>query len=134
MLKKLIAIALAAMCLTPGTSFAQSLTWKFQSFDNTVVDVRFYPENRTRLFPANSPAYSIDGHGMHSYTIACAAGEKICFGAWMRGNASAQWGKGKDDKNRCNDCCYTCNGGATPTHKLNESTVQHDSSHLYHFY
>ena len=134
MLKQFIEIALVAICLTPGCSYAQTLTWKFQSFDKTVVDIQFYPESRTRLFPANRPVYSLDDYGMHSYTISCAAGEKICYGAWMRTNTSAHWGKGKDEKNRCSDCCYTCNGGTTPIHKLSESTAQPDSSHVYHFY
>jgi hypothetical protein len=144
MLNKVIGFALAAVVamlavaamFLPGFATAQSqtLTWKFQSFDHKPVDIQFYADNRTHLLPNTRATYSIDERGMHSYTIPCMAGEKICYGAWVRGNATAYWGKGQDDKRRCSDCCYTCNGGATPTRRLSENAAQQDTSHLFHFY
>jgi L-rhamnose mutarotase len=136
MLKKLIVLTLATMFLTPGCSIAQaqSLTWKFQNFDNKAVDIQFYADDRKQVWPDHRAAYSIEDRGMHHYTLSCTAGEKVCYGAWERGNASAFWGKGNNDKQRCSDCCYTCNGGTTPTHKLNANATQRDESHVFHFY
>jgi L-rhamnose mutarotase len=136
MLKKLIVIALATVFLTPGCSIAQSqsLTWRFQSFDNKALGIQFYTDVRKQVWPDHRAAYSIEDRGMHHYTLSCTAGEKVCYGAWERGNASAFWGKGNNDKQRCSDCCYTCNGGITPTHKLNANATPRDESHVFHFY
>jgi hypothetical protein len=123
MFRKLIVLASAALFVAPAFSFAQSksLTWRLQSFDKKVVDVQFYSDNRGHVWPARDKVYSIDDYGVHSYKISCIAGEKICYGAWVRNNASSYWGKGKDGKYGCNDCCYNCDGGTTPIRKLNAS-------------
>jgi hypothetical protein len=136
MLKTFIKFALATMFLAPGCTIAQSqsLTWKFQNLDSMAVDIQFYSEDRKQAWPDNRTPYSIEDRGMHSYTISCTTGEKICYGAWVRGNASTYWGKGNNDKQRCTDCCYTCNGSTTPTRKLSEQAAQHDESHVFHFY
>jgi len=120
MFRKLIVLALAAMFLAPAFTFAQSLTWKIQSFDQKIVDVQFYSTNRKHVWPSNNTVYTIKDYGVHTYKLSCIENEKICYGAWVRGKASSYWGKGKDGRQGCNDCCYTCNGGTTPIRKLND--------------
>ena len=122
MFKQFIGLVLAGIFTAPAFSLAQTktLTWKIQSFDKKVVDVQFYSTNRKHVWPTNSTVYSIDDYGVHTYRISCIENEKICYGAWVRGKSSSYWGAGKDGKHRCNDCCYTCNGGTTPVKKLND--------------
>jgi L-rhamnose mutarotase len=136
MLKKLMTLALTTLFLTPGCSIAQSqtLTWKFHSVDGNAVDIQFYSDDRKQVWPDHRAAYSIEDRGMHHYTISCTTGEKVCYGAWQRGNTSAFWGKGNNGKRHCSDCCYTCDGGTTPTRKLGEQAVRHDADQVLHFY
>jgi hypothetical protein len=122
MFRKCIALALAAVFIAPAFSFAESktLTWRIQSFDKQVVNVQFYSANRKHVWPSPDKVYSIEDYEVHSYPISCIAGEKVCYGAWVRGKSSSHWGRGKDGKHGCNDCCYVCTGGTTPIRKLND--------------
>lgn len=122
MFKKLIVLALLAIFIAPVFSFAQSqtLTWRIQSFDKEVVDVKFYSTNRNHVWPNTNTVFSIDDYEVHTYKISCIENEQICYGAWVRGSSSSYWGRGKGGKHGCSKCCYICNGGTTPVKKLND--------------
>ncbi|HTE14624.1 MAG TPA: hypothetical protein VK642_06070 [Burkholderiales bacterium] len=120
MFKKLIVFALAATFIAPAFSFAQSMTWKIRSYHKNQVQVEFYSNNRNYVWPGRNQVYSIRDYDVHTYNLNCVKGEKVCYGAWLTGDASTYWGAGKGGKQGCNDCCYICNGGTTPIRNLNE--------------
>ena len=37
----------------------------------------------------------------------------LVHGAWVDGDEETYWGVGPGNKEKCDDCCYTCNGGET---------------------
>ena len=115
-------IASAALLFPQAAAHAQtqSLTWRIQSFDSQVVDVKFYSQNRHHVWPSSSTVWTIRDYGVHTYRLSCIQNEKICYGAWVRGNATSYWGVGREGRQPCNNCCYTCNGGTTPIRKLND--------------
>ena len=98
---------------------ADNLQWKFRSYDSKVVDVNFFSANRKVVWPANGQVFTIKNYDVQTYNLSCVAGEKICFGAWRRGNDSKYWGSGHDGKKACSSCCYTC-GASTKLINLNE--------------
>jgi hypothetical protein len=63
--------------------------------------------------------YNLDDSKVHEVKLACMSGEKICYGGWATGNAKLYWGRGAENKHRCDTCCYTCNNNMTPVINLN---------------
>lgn len=115
----LIVIAL----LIPPTTIlsAAELTWHFQSEYPYTVDVELYSASRSHVWPGNGKVWILDDYEQYDITITCQSGEKICYGAWSRGNpSSAYWGVGPNNRHGCDDCCSTCGGGDTPLRTLVE--------------
>lgn len=120
MLRKPVLIALAAALLAPPTlAFADNLTFKLRSFHKNQVDVAFYSQNRNHSWPGGGKVWVIKDYDVHNYSLNCARGEKICYGAWVRGASSSYWGGGKGGREACRSCCFICNGGETPVINLN---------------
>jgi len=85
--------------------------WTFRSEAPYKVYIEFYSDDRDRVWPGNGEVYYIADNNDHTYKICGYRGEKICYGAWVSGNSDTYWGVGKDARNRCRDCCYTCGDG-----------------------
>jgi hypothetical protein len=100
---------------------AQSMTWKIRAFDKYAVDIAFYSKNKKHEWPGKGQVWVIRDYDVKTYKISCVAGEKICYGAWVRGNSKEYWGVGRDGKKGCKSCCYTCqDGSVTPILNLND--------------
>jgi hypothetical protein len=119
MLRKHVLLALAAALLAPGFAHAENVTFKIRSYHRNQVDVAFYSQNRNHSWPGGSKVWVIKDYDVHSYSLTCIRGEKICYGAWVRGASSSYWGGGKGGRQACQKCCFTCNGGETPVINLN---------------
>ena len=114
------ALLLAVSILMPSLASADSITWRIRSFHKNVVDVEFYSQNRRHVWPGGGKVYTLRDYESHQARISCIRGEKICFGAWVRGNPRSYWGVGRGGKNGCKGCCYTCGGDTTtPIQNLN---------------
>jgi hypothetical protein len=98
---------------------AESMTWKFRSYHKNIVNVELYSQNRRHIWPGGGEVYSLRDFDVHNVNITCVSGERICYGAWVRGNDRTYWGVGTNQRHRCEKCCYTC-GGTTPVINLNE--------------
>jgi hypothetical protein len=121
MTRKHLAAALAAALMIPSAASADTLTFKMRSFSSSAVEIAFYSQNRKTEWPGGGKVYAKSGHDVASYPLTCVKGEKICYGAWLKGNASRYWGVGQGNTQKCSDCCYTCNGKTvTPIRDLNE--------------
>jgi len=120
MIGRLIGGILVALGMFAGSAQAESLRWQFRSFDSKVVDVKFFSSNRNHVWPSRDTVYTIKNYDVQTYNLSCISGEKICFGAWRRGNDSKYWGAGHTGKKACSTCCYICNGTPTKLINLNE--------------
>jgi hypothetical protein len=121
---KIMAVAvLATLCLWFGALPAQAqgeMTFQIRSNYPYKVQIAFYSQDRKgHQWPGPGRAYNLDDSQVHSFRIACQNGEKICYGGWVTGNAQTYWGVGNNSTQRCSNCCYTCNGGATQLINLN---------------
>lgn len=120
-MKRLLAGALLALFCLQSTAFAASMTWRLRAFDKHAVDVSFYSQNRKAVWPGNGKVWTIKDYKVHSLKLSCIEGEKICYGAWVRGASREYWGVGSGGKNACKGCCYTCQDGTqTPIINMNQ--------------
>lgn len=114
-------LALAALVLWPSFAQADTMTWRVRSFSSAQVELVFYSQNRRHEWPGNSKAFILKDYKVHDVKLTCVNGEKICYGAWLRGNQNRYWGTGKGGKRACKDCCMTCeNASLSPIMNLNE--------------
>jgi hypothetical protein len=119
MLRKHVLTALAAALLAPLPASAENFTFKVRSYHKHQVDVAFYSQNRNHAWPGDGKVWIIKDYDVHTYSLTCVRGEKICYGAWVRGASSSYWGGGKGGRQACQKCCFICNGGETPVINLN---------------
>ncbi len=113
-----LAVAAFVVCLLqpllPQTARADTITWRFKSEHRSVVNFELYASGRRHIWPGGGEVYSLKDSGSHTVKIACNAGEKVCYGAWVRNSRSKEWGAGYGGKGACQSCCYRCDGGETP--------------------
>lgn len=107
--------AAAAMAGLAAAAPAQagSLVWTISSDHPNQVSLEFYSQDYSRAWPGGGQVYVIDDWDAHTYNLECQNGELICYGAWVRGDASTYWGVGLDNSYPCSDCCATCGAGPT---------------------
>lgn len=97
-----------------GVGQAETLTWNVVSEHPNTVQLEFNAIDTGGSWPGDGEVYVIDDDEEHSYTLQCEAGERICYGAWVKGDPDSYWGIGPDGKEACDDCCFSCDGGETP--------------------
>lgn len=116
----------ANCCVTcPGTSGVQVLnssqarvppptvTWRINDNTYSLLSIAFYSQTRSgHTWPGANMNWPLN-KGQNNFTISCMAGEKICWGAWLRDNIDGTyWGVGPYSRYGCQRCCRTCDGGA----------------------
>jgi hypothetical protein len=107
-----------------------NLIWQFQNNYPSTVVVTFYSQDHGDgwIGPHDDNGergWAVPSGKRERIPISCHAGERICYGAWVRGNFGDFWGVGPRNQNACqecigpgnrvgcNFCCYTCGSGAT---------------------
>lgn len=114
-------IALLAVFTLVQAAGAGTISWKIRAFDKHAVDVAFYSKSRKVEWPGGGKVWTIKDFKVHDYKINCVDGEKVCYGAWVRGNDKRYWGVGHYGKAGCKGCCYTCGANTvTPVLNLNQ--------------
>ena len=90
---------------------AEEVTFYITNAHPNAVELEFYSEDRTRVWPGNNEVYVLRDSARHQYTLRCNYGEHVCYAAWVSGNTDSYWGLGYAGRNSCTDCCQICNGG-----------------------
>ena len=91
-----------------GGGAATTMTWKVKSMYKFKVQIAFYARERNHEWPGSGQAWDLNDYNDHTYTLNCRRGEKVCFGAWVTGNAGKFWGAGFGGKQGCSTCCFVC--------------------------
>lgn len=81
--------------------------------NNTGQEIQFEftdDNQRNIVWPGSDRAYNLAPHSQSRRLLNCYRGQKICYGAWVRGDFSQYWGSGNNDGQHCNDCCFRCEG------------------------
>lgn len=108
-----MALAVAALMSSAGAR-AEVMTWKFASLHPNIVDVKIFDKTRNLVWPAGGKVWSLKDSESHTVRINCTVGDKICYGAAVRGTQSMYWGLGLDGRQGCQGCCYTCGQSDPP--------------------
>jgi hypothetical protein len=111
-------IAVAALtCMAvfagPASSIAADVTFVMKNSHPNAVELELYSDDRSHVWPGNNEVYYLDDGETKQVPLSCNEGESICYGAWVSGDKGTYWGVGPDNKETCDDCCYTCTGGET---------------------
>jgi hypothetical protein len=109
----------SSVFLAAGVSSAAEVTFVITSEYDYIVDVEFYAQDRNIAWPGGNEVYSINDFKTHYYSLRCRYGERICYGAGVRGRYSKFWGVGIGNKYSCDDCCAVCGKGQTVNYILN---------------
>lgn len=62
------------------------------------------------VWPGGTQAFQLSPHEEATRSLNCIQGQKICYGAWVKGDSNLFWGVGGDINNACKGCCFKCVG------------------------
>jgi hypothetical protein len=96
-----------------------TLTFQVRSEYPYQVCLEFYSQERSHGWPGGTQAYLLSDSKTHVYTINCRRGERISYGAWVRGNTNKYWGVGALRSHPCDSCAFVADGSVTPVIVLN---------------
>ena len=130
-----IAFAAAALFCAPMPAHSDVYTFKVRSLHPSAVQIKFYSQTRKgHQWPSTKQAWDLLDNEAHALGMTCNGGEKICWGAWVKGSGRPEWGVGTGGTDACQACCFTCenaeasgimtlnvrlqSGSAVPTQKL----------------
>jgi hypothetical protein len=107
----LLAVGFAVAMLAPSTAVqAKQLTFAMTNDSGQDIQIEFYSEDRNHAWPGGNQAYNLGRAKDNNWTLNCRRGEKICYGAWVKGAAQTYWGVGPNRKYSCQTCCFVCDG------------------------
>ncbi|TPN47995.1 hypothetical protein FJ981_23230 [Mesorhizobium sp. B1-1-4] len=109
--RSLAALSLA-MLLVPS-AHAGDVTLAIKNSHPNAMRLELYSQDRDYVWPGNGKDFYLDDGETRQLPVSCDEGESICYGAWVDGDEGTYWGVGPGDKEKCDDCCYTCSGGGT---------------------
>ena len=116
----LAALSIAMLFGSMSAGTAADVTFEMKNSHPNAVEVELYSQDRDHVWPGNNQVYLLDDGETKQIPLSCDQGEKICYGAWIKGDQETYWGTGPNNAQACDDCCYTCTGGATETIDLVE--------------
>ena len=116
-----VAAALSlAVLLSSHAAHAGDVTFQIKNNHPNAMRLELYSQDRDYVWPGNGKDFYLDDGETKSLPISCNEGESICYGAWVDGDESTYWGVGPNNKQTCDNCCYTCSGGETEEIDLEE--------------
>ncbi|MEL6372541.1 MAG: hypothetical protein AAFR04_01065 [Pseudomonadota bacterium] len=107
------ASAIATLVAAPKAAEAGTITFYIKSSYPYSVDLAFYSQSRSHEWPGSGRVWILRDSKMRAYKLACRRGERICYGAWVRGRIERYWGVGHGNNQRCAKCCWVCNNNAS---------------------
>jgi len=93
----LLAAVLVVSVFVSGAAEVQAqgsnaITFRVKSLHPNIVDLEFYSQSRRgHVWPGGGQVYTLRDSQSHHHDLACNAGEKVCYGAWVRGGGSEQF-------------------------------------------
>lgn len=109
--RTLLALGVALLMPVATMAAAEEITFKINNDYNKDIQIEFYSQDRNHAWPGGNQAYNLNSGDSNSYRLSCRSGEKICYGAWVKGDARTYWGVGLNGKYSCDACCQVCGDG-----------------------
>ena len=108
-----IVAALSLSALLAPSAYAADITFAVKNSHPNAMRLELYSQDRDYVWPGDDKDFYLDDGETKQIPISCNEGESICYGAWVDGDEETYWGVGPNNKEKCEDCCYTCEGGET---------------------
>ena len=105
--------AVFALVAFAGFAAAADVTFVMNNQHPNAVEVELYSQDRDHIWPGGGEVYLLDDGETKEMSLSCEEGESICYGAWISGDQNSYWGVGPNNAQKCDNCCYTCEGGQT---------------------
>jgi hypothetical protein len=106
-------LAALVLALAASSAGAADISFAIKNGHPNAMRVELYSQDRDYVWPGDGKDFYLDDGETKQLPISCDEGESICYGAWVDGDEGTYWGVGPGNKEKCDDCCYTCNGGET---------------------
>jgi len=107
----LLALGVALVLPIATIASAEDITFGLKNDSDHDIQIEFYSQDRNHAWPGGDQAYNLSSGDSNSYPLTCRSGEKICYGAWVKGKSTTYWGVGLNNKQSCEACCQTCGDG-----------------------
>jgi hypothetical protein len=107
-----------ALFFTAPAAKAADMTWPMVNNTQFKIVFQFYSRSRSAVWPGGGQVWYVWPGQRYTQVLRCSAGEYICYGAWVEGNSSINWGVGPGGNLGCSNCCYTCTQGNVAGHNL----------------
>jgi hypothetical protein len=102
-------IGLFALCVASLPARSDVFTFKVRSLHPNAVQIKFYSQTRKgHQWPTTKLAWDLLDDEVHALSMTCNRGERICWGAWVKGSNRPEWGSGTGGTDSCKACCYIC--------------------------
>jgi hypothetical protein len=109
-----ILLVVCAICFGSLPAQSDVYTFKVQSLHPNAVQIKFYSQMRKgHQWPTSKTAWDLADDEPHALGMTCNRNEKICWGAWVKGNGRPEWGAGTGGTDACRTCCFICRNGET---------------------
>lgn len=102
------------LALAAGRTEAAEMAFYMKNGAGRAVAVELHG-NAGHVWPGDGKVFMLDTAEKKSVPVACEAGERICYGAWLVGDDRTAWGVGPDNKEDCENCCTICVAKSTYT-------------------
>lgn len=109
--QSLLALGVALLLPIATIASAETITFNIENESDHDIQIEFYSQDRSHAWPGGNQAYNLSSGNDSEYRLNCREGEKICYGAWVKGKSSTYWGVGLNNKQACDSCCQTCGEG-----------------------
>lgn len=107
-MKRFLVIGALLLCVAPSFASGAEYTFVVQNNHPYSVEIQIYTPIRHAAWPAWNRVWINRSSEPERYTISCAPGEKVCFGA---ASGRIYWGVGLRGRYGCAKCCRTCIDG-----------------------
>lgn len=104
----LLALGVALLLPIATMASAENITFTIENESDFDIQIEFYSQDRSHAWPGGDQAYNLSSGADNAYRLECRDGEKICYGAWVKGKSSTYWGVGLNNKYTCESCCQRC--------------------------
>lgn len=111
---RLLAFLSALLVALSQSATADTMRYFMNNASSRAVVVELSSSETGQRWPGDGKVFLLEKGERKMVPVECTAGERLCYGAWARGDDGVSWGIGPDGDRICTDCCVTCADRARP--------------------
>jgi hypothetical protein len=100
-------LLLCMLVLAPAAARADMLLYVKNGSEQAIA-VEAFSQDRDQVWPGDDQVWLFEPGEKKTVPLTCTGGERICYGAWVKGNDRISWGVGPEGDKDCQGCCLIC--------------------------